>query len=713
MELPSDYESRVYAGVLGKLIGVYLGRPFEGWTYQKIMQELGPVQYYVHEKFNRPLVITDDDVAGTFTFIRALEDYALPPDLTSEQIGHCWLNYIIDKRTILWWGGNGNSTEHTAWLNLKKGIPAPLSGAIETNGKTIAEQIGAQIFIDSWALVAPGQPQLAATLAKKAASVSHDGESVHAAMLWAAMESQAFVCQDIDKLLECGLSVIPENSAIARLVADVRRWRYEDNDWQVTREKIEEHYGYHKYPSNCHVIPNHALMMMAILYAPDNFQQAQCIVNTSGWDTDCNAGNVGCLSGIMLGLKGIDEGPDWRGPLADRMLISSADGGFSINNAVRITDYLVGLGHQIAGQPRPEPKKAGALYHFSLPGSVQGFRWLNETHAAPVEVGNEAHDGRQMLSLRYRALAPGLHASVTTQTFTPPEIVDMRSYDLMATPLIYPGQRLQADVIAPASNTASLNVQLCYRVYDENNCLTPCYGEARTLLPGDTATLSLVIPDCKGQPIGEVGVTLSSHAPFACGQLLIDTMRWDGAPELTLCKPNGENNFWWRAWVNGVDLFSRHYPASFRISKEYEEGLIIHGTRQWTDYRVQSEITLHLGDYGGLAFRVQGMRRYYAVRILRDGHVQLIRVRDETTRVLAEAAIQDVFERPVAFDITVKGHRIAATVDGIRLCVEDKEPEAFSDGGVGLLICAGALSTDAIHIDGGCKEQDLMTRSFK
>lgn len=32
MELPSDYYQRVYAGVLGKLIGVYLGRPFEGWT---------------------------------------------------------------------------------------------------------------------------------------------------------------------------------------------------------------------------------------------------------------------------------------------------------------------------------------------------------------------------------------------------------------------------------------------------------------------------------------------------------------------------------------------------------------------------------------------------------------------------------------------------------------------------------------------------------
>jgi hypothetical protein len=30
MTLPQDYLERVYAGVLGKIIGVYLGRPFEG-----------------------------------------------------------------------------------------------------------------------------------------------------------------------------------------------------------------------------------------------------------------------------------------------------------------------------------------------------------------------------------------------------------------------------------------------------------------------------------------------------------------------------------------------------------------------------------------------------------------------------------------------------------------------------------------------------------
>jgi len=36
LALPTDYLERVYAGVLGKLIGVYFGRPFEGWSDARI-----------------------------------------------------------------------------------------------------------------------------------------------------------------------------------------------------------------------------------------------------------------------------------------------------------------------------------------------------------------------------------------------------------------------------------------------------------------------------------------------------------------------------------------------------------------------------------------------------------------------------------------------------------------------------------------------------
>ena len=75
MAIPHDYTERVYAGVLGKIIGVYLGRPFEGWTYERIMAELGEIWYYVHEQCQKPLIVTDDDIAGTFTFLPSAGQY--------------------------------------------------------------------------------------------------------------------------------------------------------------------------------------------------------------------------------------------------------------------------------------------------------------------------------------------------------------------------------------------------------------------------------------------------------------------------------------------------------------------------------------------------------------------------------------------------------------------------------------------------------------
>ena len=157
-----DYLERVYAGVLGKLIGVYLGRPVENWSYERIREEVGDVNYYIHERMGRRLIITDDDISGTFTFLRALEDYGTGYNLTSKQVGQTWLNYLIEKTTILWWGGMGNSTEHTAYLRLKHGTPAPESGSSALNSKVLSEQIGAQIFIDGWGLICPGDPHRAA-----------------------------------------------------------------------------------------------------------------------------------------------------------------------------------------------------------------------------------------------------------------------------------------------------------------------------------------------------------------------------------------------------------------------------------------------------------------------------------------------------------------------------------------------------------------------
>ena len=264
MEFSQTYAEKVYAGVLGKIIGVYLGRPFEGWTYRRIMDELGEINYYVHEKLGKPLVVTDDDITGTFTFERAIEDYGFDLGLTPQQSGETWLNYLIENRTILWWGGLGNSTEHTAYLRLKSGIPAPQSGSMELNGKVVAEQIGAQIFIDGWAMLCPGDPELAGDLARRAASVSHDGEAIYGAQVIAAMEAEAFVESKLDRLIATAAALIPRDSVIYRMIQDIREWRSSEPDWRKARELLETHYGYGKYGGNCHMVPNHGLIILSL-----------------------------------------------------------------------------------------------------------------------------------------------------------------------------------------------------------------------------------------------------------------------------------------------------------------------------------------------------------------------------------------------------------------------------------------------------------------
>jgi ADP-ribosylglycohydrolase len=634
--IPHDYAERVYAGILGKLIGVYLGRPFEGWTYERIMKELGPINYYVNERRDvalrsHHLVVTDDDVSGTFAFPRALADNGFPKRLTSEQIGQAWLNYIVEDRSVLWWGGIGNSTEHTAYLRLKSGVPAPQSGSIELNGRTVAEQIGAQIFIDGWALVSPGNPEQAAYLAEQAGRVSHDGEAVHAAKLLAAMEAQAFIERDVQKLIDVGLTFVPRDTLIRRVVEDVRGWHAGDNnrDWQRTRALIAERYGYDKFPGNCHVVPNHALVILATLYGQDSFQDAMRIVNTAGWDTDCNAGNVGCLFGIRTGLAGLDTGPDFRTPIADRMYISTADGGGSITDAVIETRNLVAAGYALAGRKAPDANKGAARFSFEFSGSLQGFRCEagSPAYLHPVELSNNSRTGNRSLAITFSHLAPGRVARVGSPTFFDKEVFSMPIYQLTASPTLYSGQTVECGFAAGMTNSAAVAVRLYANVYNERDDLSRIYGPGREVAPGGGSVLQWRIPDTGSYPIYDIGLELStSDSRGATGSLYLDFLRWDGAPDLTLRRPDTESLMWKHAWVNNASLFQTRWEG-LRVTSNEGLGSILQGTREWKDYSVEADITPLLANGWGLAARVQGRERYYAMMFDRSdgGQVRLVR----------------------------------------------------------------------------------------
>jgi ADP-ribosylglycohydrolase len=644
-ELPADYAERVYAGVLGKIIGVYLGRPFEGWSYERILAELGEITDYVHDRLGVPLVVADDDVSGTFTFLRALEDYGFSPELTTEQIGQTWLNYLIENRTVLWWGGMGMSTEHTAYLRLKHGVKSPHSGSAALNGKVVADQIGAQIFIDGWGMVCPGDPERAAHCAKLAAEVSHDGEATYGAQVVAGMEALAFFETDISKLLDTGLSLIPGHSVIAAVIRDVREWHASGLDWKAGFLKIRERYGYDKYGGNCHMVPNHALIIHALVHGGGDFSESLKIVNTCGWDTDCNSGNVGCLLGIRNGLAGIEE--RWRKPVNDRIYLPTADGGRCVTDAASEALRVVEAGRRLHGL---ESLPRAARFSFPFSCSTMGFSATS---------GALDSDGEGLLWS-----VPSGDSRLSVATFPPESDLRAPGYAILASPTLYPGQVL----------SAVLDGEVTGHLFIETR-------SGRVASPGLGAW---TVPDTGGEPILSAGLEISADNPAV---LRVRSFDWTGEP--TSRFPRGEGELWKKAWVTGVSEVMFPDDEDYRLVQNEGTGLFIQGTREWRDYAVRATVCPHLCEEAGIAARVQGMQRYYALLLGRDGVLRLVRQLDGR-EVLAEALFPWEFGQSISLQLEVFGEQIRGYVDGKSVLVASDA--RLTSGAIALVLAEGRVA---------------------
>ena len=695
VDLGRGYEERVYAGVLGKIIGVYLGRPFEQWPHEKIERELGEINFYVHEQCGVPLVVTDDDITGTWTFLRALSENGFDPHITPALIGDWWRNIIIENRTVLWWGGLNVSTEHTAFLRLQAGIQAPESGSEALNGRQVAEEIGAQIFIDGWGLICPGSPARAADFARRAASVSHDGEAIYGAQVIAALVAQAFTETDLGVMLDNAAALIPPHSLIAETMADVRKWAADNgDDWRATLRAIHAKYPYARFGTNCPMVSNHAVVLLALLHGRGDFQRTLRIANTAGYDTDCNAGNAGCIVGVWKGLAGIDAGPDWRGPVADRLFLPTADGGRAITDAVRETYAVVNTARALAGEP-PTLPKGGARFHFSLPGSVQGFVADTAADARGVAVLSNT-DGR--LALHITHLAAGRAARAATATFTPPDALQMAGYELVASPTLYPGQTVMASVQAAPALSGPVQVGLYVGVYDDKDALALQRGPAQTLAPGASALLQYTVPDTGGQPVAQVGLEARGEGG-AHGDLFLDTLTWDGPPDVTLGRPAG-GRVWERAWVNGASSFSGVWARqdwTYHVVQNAGVGLVTQGEWTWTDYRVSADVLPHRAAQIGLLACVRGLRRWVALLLDgADGRIRLVQQHDNTRRVLAATEVLFTPEAPINLSVTVSGGQITARAGETTLAAHGDDLPAC--GAIGLLVGAGYAEFGAVRV---------------
>lgn len=568
----------------------------------------------------------------------------------------------------------------------------------------MAEQIGSEIFIDTWALANPCNPERTAKMARRAASVSHDGVAIDAAVFLAVMESMAFEEKNINRLLDQGLTYI-ENEEFKNLVGELRERCKKAEDWREVRQWIAEEHGYDKYPGNCPMITNHLTLLMALIMGGDDFQKACMIACSAGWDTDCNSGNVGCLNGIRLGLDGFSKGTDLRKAVADRMYVISSDSGSCISDAVLETRKIYRAAAKLAGEEVEIPTERMA---FEYPGSVQGIMPYDKNTEEQVLTNIEntfASTGEYGCKLEFSGLGAGVHASACVDTFIDlkPKGVEGTSYfDVLCSPSLYSTQTVRAVVLAPEKINPQLRFFIEY--FDEEDKLQVMYGEPHCLEQGNNE-LAWEIPDTKGHAIFRLGIELTSKEGLT-GYVVIKSLDWSNTPraykmgrsmEMTpSLTPWTTTTAWLKTFVSSADHFNPDYTVTFSICHGQKNGVATTGTGDWKDYEVRSKITFSQQEAAGLVARAKGHRRYYGA-VFTEGYAKIYKQKDEERIEIAKQSFPYEIDQTYDFCFRVKEDHVTLLVDGQEVVKgTDKE---YPCGQAGFVVDRGAILGDTFKVE--------------
>ncbi|MFH1513321.1 MAG: ADP-ribosylglycohydrolase family protein [Bacillota bacterium] len=655
--IPSDYLFKLYAGFIGMNIGIRLGAPVESgfWTYGRIRGVYGDIHGYVRDYKH---FAADDDTNGPVFFARALEDGG-GKEPTPQTVAEAWLNYAREGVGLYWWGGYGVSTEHTAYLNLKNGVPAPQSGSIAQNGKTIAEQIGGQIFIDTWGLVAPADPDRAARYARAAASVSHDGEALNGAAFIAGCISAAFATDDIGAVMDEGVGQLPPESLYAKVVNAVRSHHAaHPEDWRSCYDMLARDWGYDCYGGACHIIPNAGVCALALCYGRGDFARSIEIATMCGWDTDCNAGNVGTILGVMNGVETLPA--RYREPINDEVVLSGISGYLNLLDIPTYARTMAAWGYRLAGEPVPDglaPVAGEIDFDFRLPGSTHGLRF--ETGETNYAKHRDASSGFCVLVDR------GVRANSGCKLFYKPfwrrADFDDERYMPVFSPTACAGQ--------------SVEMRLTYeRMQGDGLLLTPYaretysgmeyLGEPR-LTEGGATTLAMTLPDSGGGLFDEIGVKVVSAAQpklASCGMLRFIRLRIFGKGRLAVDFAKAKIEF-------GSVLPFSHNHGAWSLEGEQLQAMTLDHAESVTGnyYMINASLRCRVTPVNGnshlLGLRVQGARRgYYAG--FRNGEAVICRHANGRMATLASAVYGWNHGRTYAMEMRAEGENITLAVDG-------------------------------------------------
>jgi hypothetical protein len=302
-------------------------------------------------------------------------------------------------------------------------------------------------------------------------------------------------------------------------------------------------------------------------------------------------------------------------------------------------------------------------------------------------------------------------ARIGTPTFIPSvelaEFFEKRTYALISSPTLHSGQTVAASVLGAPDNSEPVMVNLFVRVYaDPDDHLEIIRSKAVPLSSGERQNFEWQIPDTEGAPVNEIGLEITSDQP-AHGAVYLDYLTWSGTPNVVLTRTPGDVQgrrarnqqvrMWRRAWVNGVDSYLPYSPESFRLIQNEGRGLLIQGGRDWTDYEASSAITLHMVKAAGIAVRVQGMRRYYALLLCDDGKARLLKALDGDT-VLAERDYAWSNGVTKEFTVRAEDNRLRASIDGELLFDVEDTDRPLTGGGAAFVVEEGRIMSEAFAI---------------
>ena len=288
------FEEKIYSGWLGQIIGGAYGTCIEGYTSKNLKEFYGTIDKYVR----KPNTYNDD-----ITYeLALLEAYvAHGKETTAKDISDMWLKHII----------TGWSAEEMALRNLRCGILPPESGRFNN---PFNEWIGAQMRGAILGQLYPGNVKEAARAAWMDASISHNRNGILGEVFNAIMTSMAFVEEDIHKIIEDAVNLMPEDSEYGQVVRfaleQCKNNTNHEEAWAPCEEKYQRYNWIHAYP-------NAAAEIVALWFGDKEMTKTLSICGACGQDVDCNAAQVMTIVGTMIGRENFDE--YWTAPFGEEI----------------------------------------------------------------------------------------------------------------------------------------------------------------------------------------------------------------------------------------------------------------------------------------------------------------------------------------------------------------------------------------------------------